>query len=107
MRHADEFECAVRVVDGDAAAESRRWKQRLSAVDRLTETDPDTGSLIITLYHGTDARLRLCFSGEQLPPTGTLPRTFAIWPALETSSGARVEIAADAGESDRFHLGFL
>ena len=104
QRHPDEFDCAVRVVEGAVPGESARWRYRRSAVDPLVEQVPMTRQPVITLYHGPEVRLRIRFTGEQRPGSATLRRYHVIWPGTELTTGARVEVAADVSEADRLHI---
>ncbi len=97
-RHPDEFDCAVRVVAGAVPGEATRWRYRRSAVDPLM-LDWD----IITVTHGSVV-LRLRFTGENRPRSGSVRVHHRIWPATDVPTGASVEIAADAGEAVRFRL---
>jgi hypothetical protein len=96
--HPEEFLCAVRVVAGSVPGESARWGYRRSAVDRFRDGD------VVTLNHGDTVRLRLRFTGEQLPGGGRLRQYHVVWPAVEVGTGARVEVAADAGEAVRLGI---
>ncbi len=75
--------------------ESGRWSYRRSAVDPLVHDD------VVTLTHGTVA-LRLRFTGESHPRSGAVRALHRVWPAAEVTTGASVEVAADAGEAVRF-----
>lgn len=96
--HPDEFECAVRVVSGSIPGESAKWRYRRSAVDPfMPEVD------VVTVTHG-DVVLRLRFTGSGQPRNGNVRLHHRVWPAVELTSGARVEVAADAGEAVRLHV---
>ena len=97
-RHPDEFDCAVRVVAGELPGEAGRWRYRRSAVDPLMPA-----SDVVTLTHGRVV-LRLRFTGDTRPRSGSVRSHHRIWPATELTTGALVEVAADAGEEVRFRL---
>ena len=88
----------MRVVTGSLDGESARWRYRRSAVDPYSpELD------VVVLTHGSVV-LRLRFTGGEVPRTGMLRSTHRVWPATELTSGATVEVAADAGEAVRLRL---
>jgi hypothetical protein len=102
QRHPGEFDCAVRVVEGEVPGESARWRYRRSAVDPLLGQDPVTLLPVVALNHGPDVRLLIRFTGQQRPGGATLRRYHVIWPGVELTTGARIEVAADVSEADRF-----
>ncbi len=94
-RGAEEFRCAVRVVEGEVPGESARWSYRSSGVDRFRE-----GGLT-TLTHGVGTRLRVRFTAAPQPGRWPLRAHHFVWPAVEVESGARIEVAAHPDETER------
>ena len=103
-RHPSEFACAVRVIEGVVPGESSKWSYRRSAVDRLVVQDPDTLSPIITLTHGAGVRLTIRFTGSESPGAPPIQPHHKVWEAIETTTGAHIEVAADPFEADRLKI---
>jgi hypothetical protein len=95
--HPGSFVCGVRVVTGEVAGESRNWRYRSSAVDRLVSDG------IVTLNHGTDVVLRLRIASGEVANTAELRlRTnWVVRSAQEQTSGAQVLVTFDGAELDR------
>jgi hypothetical protein len=98
--HPDSFDCGVRVIDGHLVGEGRRWRYRRSAVDPLI-TDG-----VRTLNHGTKVRLRLILDTDAFRDrtVGGTRVGHAVLAAVESGSGARVQISVPVSELDRFSV---
>lgn len=84
---ANEFDCGVRVVDGELDGEGPQWSYRPSALDSL----PVGGEIVLT--HG-QTRLRLTDVDDEIDQTAR--SGLRVWVATEVESGARVLLAARA-----------
>jgi hypothetical protein len=99
--HPDSFQCGVRVVEGQIGGEGRRWKYRQSAVDRLIVDQ------VVTLTHGVGHVLRLRVAAEWAPhpDQAGLRVSYAVFRAVEQTSGAMLEITVSQDDLERFGIG--
>ncbi|MDQ6936803.1 MAG: hypothetical protein M3140_03695 [Actinomycetota bacterium] len=96
-RAAELIECGVRVVTGEVAGEGARWRYRRSAVD------PHVGDRVVKVVHG-DTRLQLRFGARVVGERWRIKPGFVVWTAVETASGATVEVAVAATDAARLGL---